>query len=164
MNRSRTLAVAALVVLSLLAVSPTVAAAQQQEECSIDNAELDVAVAAYNANLDQVPGPVRGQLADERVDVRIDTPDGERRFGAVTDNSGRVSDFSETGVDDPTLRVETSESTICGIVQSDDPAGAALDAYRNDEIRIEGVGAVKSVTFSVAKAAVDVVDFFSGLF
>lgn len=161
MRTGRSLLVAALLVASLFALPVGTASAQ---ECSLDAAELEPMVAAYNANLDRVPGVARGQLSDQRIDVGIATPGGERRFAVTTDADGRITEFSETAAEDPTLRVETSESTICDVVTANDPPTAFADAYDTGEIDVSGVGIVNSVKIGAVKVGVGVARWLSGLF
>ncbi|WP_284012683.1 hypothetical protein [Halobaculum litoreum] len=157
MFKYKSITVAALVVFSVLAVSVAPVAAQSEaDSCTVDLEGMQMAVDTYNGNLDQLPGPLRGQLAGERVNVVITSSDGDYEYSAVTNGDARVTSFSEDLVENPTLRVETSESTVCEILDSQNPAAAALDAYRNDDITVEGVGVTKSVTLRVAKTLFDV--------
>ncbi|MFW5937779.1 MAG: hypothetical protein ACOCSN_02445 [Halanaeroarchaeum sp.] len=158
MKTTKATGLAAVIVLSLLVFPMGTATAQ--EECAIEPDNQDALVDAYNENVDEIPGVVRGQVSDQRIDLRIDTSDDERRFSISTDDDGRITDFEEGAESDPTLRVETSESTLCSIVTSDEPAAAFNDAYRSGEIEISGVGIVNSVKVGAAKV---LLRLFSGL-
>ncbi|MFC7069924.1 hypothetical protein [Halobaculum lipolyticum] len=152
----KSVAVAALVVCSMLAVPVAPVAAQSQtDSCTVDVDGMQTVVDAYNDNRGELPGPVRSQLAGERVNVVVTSPDGDVEYSAVTDSTAAVTQFSEGLVDDPTIRVETDESTVCEALDSQNPVAAAVDAYRNGDITVDGVGPVKSVTFGAVKALFD---------
>lgn len=161
MKAGRPVLVASLLVLSLLAFPASPASAQA---CSLDAAELAPLIDTYNANVDRVPGVVRGQLSGQTIDVRIDAPAGERRFAVTTADDGRIIAFEESTASDPTLRVETSQSTICGIAGSPDPAGAFADAYDSGEIDVSGVGVLNSVKFGAVKVGAGIARWLSNLF
>lgn len=161
MTIARRAVVSLLVVVSVLAVPAGTATAQ---ECSLDPVELAPLVDTYNANINEVPGVARGQLSDQTIDVRIDAPGGERRFAVTTADDGRITAFEETAASDPTLRVETSESTICDIVASPDPAGAFAEAYDSGEIDVSGVGVLNSVKIGAVKVGAGIARWLSGLF
>ncbi|MFC7203223.1 hypothetical protein ACFQJC_06830 [Haloferax namakaokahaiae] len=144
------MAVTALVVFFLLTVFAGTASAQ---ECSIDLEAQDELVVAYNDNADQIPGVLRGQLSGQSVDLRIDTSSGERQYAIRTDSEGRIDSFQEGQAADPTVRVETSASTLCSIIDSNDPVTASSAAYENGEITISGVGVVNSIKIEVVKVA-----------
>lgn len=152
---------ASIVSLSLLFVPVGTAGAQ---ECTLDPAALQSLVDDYNEHVDRAPGLVRSQFAGERIDVRLETPDGDRRFALTTTTDGRITAFEEGVADDPTLRVETTESTFCEVVGADDHSAAFVDAYEGGEIDVSGVGTVNAVKVEVVKVGAGIVRVFSGLF
>lgn len=118
--------------------------------------DLDALAATYNENLDAVPDVFVGQLANERVSVRVDTDNGAQWYYADTGDDARVQDLDRGQGDDPTVRVTTDAETLDAIQSSDDPAATALDAYDSGDIRISGVGMVDTVKVEVVKAAISV--------
>ncbi|TKR28127.1 hypothetical protein [Natronomonas salsuginis] len=161
MPNRRTVIISGLLVMTLLMFPVGTVSAQ---ECSLDADQLNPLVDVYNENLDQVPGLVKGQLSDQRIDVRIDAADGERRFAVSTDSDGRVTQFEEAVAEDPTVRVETDESTTCDVITSDDPAATFNQAYENGDIEVTGVGVTNRVKIGAVKVGVSVVKSLSGLF
>lgn len=153
--------VATLVLLSLFALPAGSASAQA---CSLDAAEIQPLVDTYNRNVEQVPGMARGQLSGQQVDLRIATAGGERRFAVDTADDGRIVTFEETTADDPSLRVETSESAICGIITGNDPVAEFAQAYESGEIDVSGVGVVNSVKMGLVKVGVGIAKRLSSLF
>jgi hypothetical protein len=134
------------------------------QECSLEADELTPLVDVYNENLDQVPGLVKGQLSDQRIDVQVDAADGERRFAVSTDADGRITQLEEAVAEDPTVRVETDESTACDIITSDDPAATFNQAYEDGSIEVTGVGVTNRVKIGAVKVGVGVLKSLSGLF
>lgn len=153
MVSQRSVLISAIVVVSLLAFPIGTATAQ---ECTLEPSELDPLVDVYNQNVDQAPGIVQGQLSDQRIDVRVDSADDTRRFAVRTTPDGRITRFDETAAEDPTVRVETDESTACGIITSEDPAAEFNQAYRDDSIEVTGVGVTNRVKIGAVKVGVRV--------
>lgn len=161
MTAVRPIVVAAVLVLSGLALPAGTASAQ---ECSIDDIDVDPLVLAYNENLDQVPGFLAGRLSDQTINVTVESPDGTEYFAVTTNESAHVTGFERRPAENPTLNVETTESTFCSIVASTDPAATVTDAYENDEITISGVGILNSVKVIGAKLIKAISDALSGIF
>lgn len=138
--RLRALAVALAVLLSVGLAAGPVAAAEQTSE-----ADAKEVVEFYNQNVDEAPDVVRDRFADERVTLTVER-DGQTNevYTAVTDDDARIVSFEE-GSHDPTMRVTTDEETVRNIAQSEDSAGAAVDAYQSDRIAVEGVGVTNTV-------------------
>lgn len=161
MARLSRLLITLLVLVSLLALPAGTANAQ---ECTLEETELRSLVDTLNRNVDQVPGFARSQFGGERIDVRIDASDGERRYAVETARNGRITAFEEGVAEDPTLRVETSESTFCGVVTADDPRSAFASAYYSGDIDVEGVGTVNAVKIGAVEIGASIGEFLSGLF
>ena len=158
-----TLRVAVAVVLVTAALGGVTPAAAQAD-CTLDATTLGPLVDEYNANVDQVPGMARGQIADERIDVQVNADGGERHFYAVTDADGRITEFSAGEGDDPSLRVIVDEQAMCDVLASDDPAAAFQTAYDSGEIDVQGVGVVNSVKIGLVKVGVGIAQWLSDLF
>lgn len=147
MTRLPRLVVVSIVLVSILTIPAGTAGAQpaDDERCSLASADPRSLVDTLNRNVEAVPGFARSQFGGERIDVRVDTGDGERRFTVVTARTGRITDFEAGAPADPTLRVETTESTFCDVVTADDPKGAFAAAYFGGDIDVSGVGTVNAV-------------------
>ena len=155
-----------LVVVSLIVVSSFVfpAGTASARECSLDPAELRPLVESVNENVDKVPGFARSQFGGERIDVRVDTTDGVRRYALTTAGDARITRFQAGAPDEPTLRVETSRSTLCDVVEADDPKAAFADAYYGGDVEVSGVGSVNYVKVEAVKIGASISRTFSGLF
>lgn len=159
MKSTRRLLLAALVVLSVLSFPAGTASAQA---CDFSEERLDTFAGLYNQNLDQVPGYLIGLISGHRIDVRMDSTSGERRFAAVTAEDGRITSFREGTIEDPTLVVETRESTLCRIVISENPIQTASDAYLDGDIEIRATSTVTNIMLSGVKAGAGIVKSIFG--
>lgn len=130
-----------------LAGMPAVAAVQESEN-SHDTENL---AAVYNENVDQLPDVIQNRAAGERVELNVQTSEGETMtYTAVTDEDARVTEIRE-GSHDPTIRVTTDEATIREIANAENTGAATSEAYESGDIQIEGVGLTNTVTVEVVK-------------
>lgn len=136
----------------------TGAVAAQEDQRSDDRLveNLDALANTYNQNLEQVPGVFRDQLANERVEVVVESDDGANHYAAKTGDGARVTAIERGEAENPTVRVTTDTETLEEIRTADDPASTAVDAYDSGEIKISGVGVVNAVKVTVVEAAVSV--------
>jgi hypothetical protein len=147
---------AAMLVVTLV---PAGVAAQEAPAPDPDDADLDRLVELYNENVEKVPGFVRGQVSDERVELRYGEGDtvAKKDTGTAlhfeTDDRGRITDYGEGDAEKPTVRVRTSESAYRAIVTAEDPVAAFMTQYREGNVKINGVSVTKSVTVEAVKAA-----------
>jgi hypothetical protein len=142
------LGIAVLLTVSLAGL-PAAAAVQESQNSS----DAGGVAAAYNENVDSLPGVIKNRAANERVALNIETSNGgTATYTAITDGDARVTEFRE-GTHDPTLRVSTDEATIREIANAENTGAAAAEAYESGDIRIEGVGAVNTVMVEAVKVA-----------
>lgn len=155
MKRTLTIALAALL---LAAGASGLAVAQEDGESgSQDIGEL---VEVYNANLDEAPGFVKGQLAGETVEIAIDTGDnGTQYYHATLAESARITDYGEGPAEDPDVRVTTDAETLEAIQSAETPSDRAVEAYESGEISIQGVGTVNSIEITAVEVGVAVGQF-----
>jgi hypothetical protein len=158
-SRGGRIAGVVLAVAVVLSVVPGSAVAQDAGEVDIDRL-----VEVYNANVDQAPDIVRGQLAGQEIELRIG--DGSTVAGADTGavyhfrlrDDGTVADgYGEGEADDPDYRIRTSEDVFFDVLESETPAEAAAAFERHYDagrIRINGVGVANSVRVEAVKFAV----------
>jgi hypothetical protein len=143
-----------LAVLVVLSVVPGPALAQE-----IEGVDMDRLVDVYNANVDQAPSIARGQLAGQRVELRIG--EGSTVAGAdtgtayhfTTAENGTVTDYGEGEPADPTVRVRTSEDAFFAILESEDPAGEFDRQYDAGNVEVNGIGLSNAVKVELVKFA-----------
>lgn len=155
---TRILVVAALV---LLALPGTAAADCTRGTGDLTADEVEAIADAYNQNAGDLPGFVAGQIAGERVELRV-TGDTDIVYTVAFDDAARATSISE-GVADPTLRVTVASATLCDALQGDNPAAALTDAYQHGDVDIEGVGTANALKVTLVKTAIGIGQFF-GLF
>ena len=126
--------------------------------------DLDRLVDTYNANVDEAPGIVRGQLAGQEIELRVGDgstvagPDTGTAYHFTTRDDGTVADgYGEGEAGDPDYRILTSEDVFAEVLESESPeaAAAAFDRhYEAGRIEINGVGVANAVRVEAVKLAV----------
>ena len=149
--RSFTLVVAVALVFGQVAVGSVGA----QTAATLCDQDVEPLIDEYNANVDAVPGLVKGMVVDETVHVTVEG-DSTRDFTAVTDSAGRVTEFKGGEPDSPTLAIRTDCETVGTVVGADDPVAAFQSEYDDGEISISGVGIVNAVVIGAVKAVVGI--------
>lgn len=157
MNR-HALWVLAATLLVLVALPGTAAADCMDEAGELTSQDVQAVADAYNENADDLPGFVSGQIAGERVELRV-TGDTAIVYTVVFDDNARAVAVTE-GVDDPTLRVTVASATLCDALQSENPAATLVGAYESGELTIEGVGTANALKVTLVKTAIGIAQFF----
>lgn len=130
-----------------LAAGPAAVAAQDGES----DHNPDEIASAYNQNVDQLPDVIKNRAANERVELQVERSNGEVvTYTAITDEDARVTEIRE-GSHDPSIRVTTDEETIREVANAEDTPSAAAEAYKSDDVQVEGVGTVNTVTIEAVK-------------
>lgn len=146
-----------LAVAVVLSVTPGPALAQDAGEVDVDRL-----VGVYNANVDQAPGIVRGQLAGQEIELRIGDgstvadADTGTVYQFTTADDGTITDYGEGDSDDPDYRVRTSEDAFFAVLNASDPAAEFDRQYADGTVRIDGVGIGNTVTVGTVKVVVRV--------
>lgn len=128
---------AALLLAALVLVAASAAAAPSIErslDWVLDNPRATADF--YNNRTDRVPDVLATVIADERINVHIETEQGNRTVGLVLDGL-RVSEVRDGGLENRTLDVRTNASTVRRIVEADAPAEEAVNAYNSGAITVE---------------------------
>lgn len=129
-----------------------------------ENTSPQMYIDRYNSNIDQAPQVLRELLGSERVEIDILLNNGTLyRLGLET-LKGRVVASYPGGIDDPTITIETSESTIHRVASSSDPVAAFKDAKGAGEVKIEAAKLTTRLKIALVLASVDVLKYFSGVF
>jgi len=113
----------------------------------------------YNENAEKVPGVFASLFGGERINLEVAREgDGRERIGVAMEGN-RIQTVRKGGIDDATLVVETSESTVRTVKNAEQPREEAIAALDDGEISYHGVGIVNTVKFTGVKIAVGVMDF-----
>lgn len=113
-------------------------------EGDLSTIDLDKFVKVYNENLDKVPGFVKKNFGNERINLYVD---GEKFVGLVGQN-GTIKEYSRGGVEKPTLNVYTTGETIDQLL---DGEKGILETIKDKSIRYEGVGFGGKIKFGIIK-------------
>ena len=105
----------------------------------------------YNPAIEkgEIPDWIIGILGYERIILYIEKEDGSTLVMGLISKDGRITEIKEGEISNPTVRVFVKESTIRSIMHSDDPVTAFQIALKYGEIRVEGVGTVNWIKYSM---------------
>lgn len=150
--RGRRLIVAVLVLGVVATASPVAATEAVAATGSVDRdappsicgQSADGLVAAYNGNIEDVPGFVRGRVSDGRIHGVVNGPGGDH-YTFVTDGKGRVETYRQGKPPGARLRVITDCEAFGSITAADDPTEGFWREYRADNVEFVGVGVVGSI-------------------
>ncbi len=106
---------------------------------------------AYNRRAEQLPSLAKTLVSGERIDIHVETGDGETVIGVVMDGA-KIDTVERGGVDDPTVEILTDAATLETILASENPGKRALSAFNGDGIRYRAHGLGSSVKFAVLSA------------
>ena len=143
------------VVLVFAALAAPVGAQEQVEYTPPGDRSIDELADVYNANLDAVPGWLRGVLprgAGAQVvvivfaDATMDVDGGTDEFVLQLDERGRVMEVvdldgvARTDIAGDRIIITTTADTMDAIITADDPAAVARGAYSDGSLRVESEG------------------------
>lgn len=147
-------------VLSLMAIVLVLQAADALFETKSPQDYID----AYNTNIDQAPQILRDLLGSEMVDIEITMRNGTvYRLGLET-LDGRIIQSYPGGIDDYTIKIQTSESTIDQVVSSQDHVAAFKEAKNKGDIKIEAAKLTTRLKIALVLASTDVFKYFLNIF
>ncbi len=123
----------------------------------IDQKMLDDLAQQYNKDVaHRIPKPIAVFIADERVNLHIETEGGNETVYGVAMTGVEVDNAAVGGIDRPTVDVYTSEETLNAITNAENPQDRAVQAYKDDDIRYEAYGLLRSIRMKVATTAVSI--------
>jgi hypothetical protein len=109
----------------------------------------------YNSNLDKIPNFVKSVLGNERINAELLSAEGNRQYGIVM-NEGAIASIGTGFLENPTLEIKASKSTIKSILQADNQLNQLEYALDNDEITYDAIGLKTEAKTFLADLAVDV--------
>lgn len=157
----RALRILFVTVLVLLALPGTAAADCTDGAGDLTAEEIQAVADAYNQNAGDLPGFVAGQIAGERVELRV-TGDTDVVYTVTFDDAARATSVTE-GSANPSLRITVASATLCDALNSNNPAAELASAYKNGDVDIQGIGTANSIKVGLVKTAISIGQFF-GLF
>ncbi|RCV64266.1 hypothetical protein C5S53_09825 [Methanophagales archaeon] len=125
--------------------------------------DLKRGVEIYNQNVDDLPF-IKSLIGEERINCKISLGDGNvLMYGIETGKGAKVISVEVAEISDPTMKVYTTESTICTIMNAEAPVSAFHDAFNTGTIKLEGVGLANELKVGVMGVATNIYGFIQGL-
>ncbi len=113
-------------------------------------------VPVYNENAENLPGFLKRIAGNERIDLEIALENGSTLNIGIATEGGYITEFSEGGIPEPTMRAWTSEDVARRIISSEDPVSTGANALKMGEIRYSGVGFVRTLRVFAVKVVIKV--------
>jgi plastocyanin len=107
-----------------------------------------------------MPDFVRSLFGDARINLHIAVGDNIETFGLITEN-GVITQFTDSALQDPTLKVFTSEEVIVGIAGAKNPLRLFRQALDDDEISYKAVGVGNKIKYSFVSMVIRITSWFS---
>ncbi|ABR55221.1 conserved hypothetical protein [Methanococcus vannielii SB] len=101
----------------------------------------------YSNDLDTIPFS-SNIASNERINLYIGTETGELNIFIVVFN-GKITNFEKGMLNDATLNIYTTKSTILEIMDSENPISSTKEALKQGKIKMEGVGFIKSLEIAI---------------
>ncbi|MBD3310536.1 hypothetical protein GF351_04915 [Candidatus Woesearchaeota archaeon] len=111
-----------------------------------------------------LPKPMVNLVGNERINIYIKMDDTSVVAAGIVTKEGRIESFQKNELENPTLKVFTSEYTIRNIKESQDPLKAAQQAIREQEIRYEPVGLGNKIKYGTVGTVMRVFGWVQSLF
>lgn len=122
--------------------------------------EPDTVVSAYNQNVDQLPSLAKSLVSGERINGRVETPQGEKVIGVAMDGA-KIETVKMGGVENPTVEFHTDASTLETIIKAENPREEAISAFNGPQITYTAHSLGSTVKFAVLSTISKVLGFLS---
>lgn len=97
----------------------------------------------------ELPGPIGMLLGDQKINLHINMNSGEEAIISLVTENKVVTDMDIGGVDQPTLRIFTTESALLEVQSADDPLASLKSAAKEGRITYQAIGFFNKMKFSV---------------
>lgn len=161
------LGIAALVLAVI--VSPVAAQSSQPAWADDMYTEFDAVLDTHNDQIEKMRvREARPILKNEKVNLYVTDSDGQTAtFSFRFDDQLQIHDFKQGERDDATVEMTTDRATITEIADAERPGIAFLDAWKNNEIKVNGIGYTNSAKYFAVTVVTDIVegvaDFLHGV-
>jgi len=109
----------------------------------------------------EIPAPLDKLLADEKINLYFTLANGEEVVLGLTTAENKFSKLSLGELDNPSLRVYTTEEVITEIENSENPAETLNLAFKEGKIRYEAVGFLNKIKFGILSTIIKVGSWFA---
>jgi hypothetical protein len=110
------------------------------QDANLTDEELEQAQTFFNEYSEDLPGFLKTVIGDQRINANIESGNHTFTYSAETEGI-TVENVSRDRIDDPTLVVNTSESTIEDIAEANNSAQVTREKVNEGEITYESHGA-----------------------
>ncbi len=131
---------------------------------SIDMAETQKNVDAYNKNIDKAPGILKGIMGNEKINLDIAKNDGSVFLVGLDMQEGRINRTIVGGWSDPSITITATEKAINDTRQSKDPITTFQNERDKGQITFEAKGMLTKFKLEAVLSSTSVLQFGSSLF
>ena len=114
------------------------------QDVRLDEQEMDQAQDFMNRFSEDLPGFLQSVLGDQRINANIEDGNETVVYSAETEGM-TVQNLSDERLEDPTLVVNTSVSTIEDVYESNDTAEEVRQKFNEGEITYESRGLINQI-------------------
>ena len=125
-------------------VAVMLATSATAQDVRLDEEEMDQAQEFMNRFSEDLPGFLQSVLGDQRINANIEDGNETVVYSAETEGM-TVQNLSDERLEDPTLVVNTSVSTIEDVYESNNTAEEVRQKFNEGEITYESRGLVNQI-------------------
>jgi hypothetical protein len=131
---------------------------------SIDMAETQKNVDAYNKNIDKAPDLLKGIVGNEKINLDITRDDGSVFLVGLDMVNAKINETVVGGLNDPSITITTTESAINNIRSSKDPIATFQQEREQGQMTFEGKGLLAKAKLEAVLSSTEVLKFGYSLF
>jgi len=131
---------------------------------SVDMAETQKNVDAYNKNIDKAPDLLKGIMGDEKINLDITRDDGSVFLVGLDMVAAKINETVVGGWNDPSITITTTESAINNIRRSADPIAAFKQERDQGQMTFEAEGLLARAKLEAVLSSTSVLQFGYSLF
>lgn len=131
---------------------------------SVDMAETQKNIDAYNKNIDKAPAILKGIMGNERINLDITRDDGSVFRVGLDVVGGRINNTVIGGWDDPSITITSTESAINDTRLSKDPITTFQNERNQGQITFEAKGLLAKAKLEAVLSSTSVLQFGYSLF
>ena len=131
---------------------------------SINMAETQKNIDAYNKNIDKAPPVLKDIMGNERIDLDITRNDGSVFRVGLDMVAGRINNTVIGGWNDPSITITTTENAINNTRLSKDPITTFQKERSQGQITFEASGLLTKIKLEAVLSSTSVLQFGYKLF
>lgn len=131
---------------------------------SIDMAETQKNVDAYNKNIDKAPAILKGIMGNEKINLDVAKNDGSVFLVGLDMQEGRINKTVVGGWSDPSITITATENAINDTRRSKDPITTFQNERNKGQITFEAKGLLTKVKLEAVLSSTSVLQFGYSLF